>query len=167
MTEKTTIETVIKNIPFALFLIGVFLVLTGAAGGWPSLSLEVGALGWQITLAVLGLVTVSMGGLLIFRERVPQQTPKKTASNKFGIEITSHDHETDVAEVQGAFQLSGTYDPTIPPENMLQVFVRYKDTYHPASPGGCTTENGRWRAEIGLGGDLGPRLLVVAVIGQL
>jgi hypothetical protein len=68
MPEKSIIEAVIKNTPFAIIIAGVLLVLIGAAGGWPP-SLQINGLGWQIFLAVTGLVVSGSGFALLWRER--------------------------------------------------------------------------------------------------
>jgi hypothetical protein len=71
MSDKSVIEKVISNTPLALVLIGLLLVVIGAAGSWPGPALQVNELGWRIALAFMGVIVVGVGGLLIWREKVP------------------------------------------------------------------------------------------------
>jgi hypothetical protein len=66
MSEKRWYEPLIENTPLAVIVVGVFLFIVGAAGGFPTLRLEVKELGWRIALAVMGAIVAISGGLFIW-----------------------------------------------------------------------------------------------------
>ena len=73
------VGTAFKNIK----TVGVFLFLTGAAGGWPYFQLQIQELGWRIALASLGVITSGIGGLLIWRTRTSNEADKYFRKNDF------------------------------------------------------------------------------------
>ncbi len=99
--------------------------------------------------------------------RVKQQYLDPISVKKYGIVITSHDNETKVPVVTYSFTLRGDYAKAIS-DGVLQVFVRHDNEYWPASRlGAYRAENNKWWTEVGIGGGgPGPRLLVVAIIGE-
>jgi len=45
---ETFLDALIKNTKLAIIMIGLFLILMGAGGGFPKLSLSTDGIGWQI-----------------------------------------------------------------------------------------------------------------------
>ena len=62
--KKPAVVTLIENTPLAIIVLGVCLVVLGAAGGWPKYGVEIKTLGWQIALVVIGILTSVVGFLL-------------------------------------------------------------------------------------------------------
>ena len=150
--------------PFALILIGVFLFLTGAAGGWQSLSLEINAVGWQIAVAALGILIISIGGILLWSERATSNY-RQVASNKYGIRITSPDNDTKVPTVPYSFTISGSYKKSFPDKLALQIFVLHGSEYWTApKPEELQVKRDTWSTEVYIGGKPGPRIIIVALV---
>ena len=71
-----------------MIVVGLLLFVIGAAGGWPNPLLKIDELSWRIALAVMGVVTAGIGGLLLWRER-SSQTNDLDFQQDFGVKITS------------------------------------------------------------------------------
>ena len=92
----------------------------------------------------------------------PQDSIKET--NKYGITITSHTNQMRVPEVPINFPMTGRFE--IPfPEGSFHVLSRHQDEYWPIMRK-CTITKDDWRADVEIGGVPGPRLIVVAIIGE-
>lgn len=81
MSSKSWYETLIENTPLAVIVVGLFLFIVGAAGGWPTPKLEVNESGWRVALAIMGAVVAVSGGLILWFERF-----KASQRNLSGIE---------------------------------------------------------------------------------
>ena len=62
------IEAITKNTPLAVIVVGLLLVVVGAAGGWAP-AFQVSGLVWQIVLVVMGVVVTGSGIAFIWREK--------------------------------------------------------------------------------------------------
>lgn len=164
MPDKAIIEKLINNTPFALVLIGIFLFITGASGGWPSLSLTVSQLGWQIALAVMGVIVAGTGGLLLWRENTEKLSDKISTPSKYGVEIVSP-NKMQIQEVRNPMDISGKYRNL---KNVsIQCFAVYNGEYWPVlKPGSLIINQGNWHAKLSFGGDTGPRTIISAVSGK-
>ena len=165
MLDKSTIEKVISNTPLALVLIGLLLVVIGAAGGWPSPALQVNESGWRIALAAMGVVVVGVGGLLLWREKAP---PASTPSCEvYGIKIV---YPRNGQEVEADFEIYGTYKTKPPNEKIVQVFHGPPGTpaYWPIIEAKVNfdVERKTWHTGARIGGNPAPRDIVVALMEQ-
>jgi hypothetical protein len=70
MISTSVIEKLIDNVPLAVIVIGVFMLIIGAAGGLPTGNppLQVTDYTWRIGLGVIGVVLTGLGVLLLFHE---------------------------------------------------------------------------------------------------
>ena len=69
MVNKAIVEKLIDRAPIAVIVIGVLLIIIGAAGGLPigDPPLQVEDFGWRITLSVIGGILMTVGLLLVWR----------------------------------------------------------------------------------------------------
>lgn len=166
MADKSIIEKLVSNTPLALVVIGAFIFLTGAAGGWPSLGLQVQEVVWQATLAVMGVIVGGIGGLLIWKERNKHTHEVSKMPEKYGLKIV-HPDKTQISECGPNLELSGTYQHK-PPAESVQVYVVIRNKYWPImKPGHFYAAQGVWRANVHLGGESGPRTIVLAVAQEV
>ncbi|MBM3130523.1 MAG: hypothetical protein FJ009_18080 [Chloroflexi bacterium] len=166
MPEKSIIDKLISNTALALVVIGVVLVVIGAAGGWPNPALQVNELGWRIVLASFGVVITGTGGLLLWRERISRPSGNVLSREEYGIKIAA---PKNGAQINSHFEMVGTYRKKPSNGCNLQVFVVYRENqeYWPArSTVTFDTERKTWHAQVHIGGNPGPRRIVVAVVGQ-
>jgi hypothetical protein len=70
MGMEKAAANLIKNSPLAVIVIGAFLFLVGAGGGFPALKLHVDG-NWKAALAAMGAVLVAVGSLLLWKEHRP------------------------------------------------------------------------------------------------
>ncbi len=58
-----------ENSPLAVMVIGLFLLIVGAAGGWPKPQLQIHEPSWRIALAAMGVITIGLGALMLLRDK--------------------------------------------------------------------------------------------------
>jgi hypothetical protein len=105
--DKSMLAKLIDNTPLALVVIGLFLFVIGAAGGWPNPPLQVTESGWRIALAAFGAFIGITGTLSFWRERTRERTATQVLScDACDIKLVS----PAVGEhVKHSFPVSGTY----------------------------------------------------------
>lgn len=74
MSDKSVVERLLSNTPFALILGGAFLIFVAAAGGFPPLSIQVTEFGWRIALTIVGVIFAAIGLVVWWRENKTNQT---------------------------------------------------------------------------------------------
>lgn len=161
--DKKLVEKVIDNTPLSIIVIGIFLFLIGAAGGWPSLQLHVNELGWRIALASLGVITSGIGGLLIWRTRTGNKTDEYLRKD-YGIKVTSPSHHKEVID---RFEVEGVYKIKLPIDIVLGIFEFSPNSrqYYPKRLAHFDENLKMWKVpKIGIGGRPGDDRIIVAVI---
>lgn len=161
--DKRLVEKVIENTPLSIIVIGIFLFLIGAAGGWPSLKLNVNELGWRIALASLGVITSGIGGLLIWRTKTGNKTDEYLRKD-YGIKFTSPSH---YKEVNDKFDVEGSYKIKLPGDIVLGIFEfsPYSRQYYPRRLANFDENLKVWKVpSLGIGGKSGEERIIVAVI---
>ena len=82
MLEKSSWDKLIERTPLAVIVIGVFLLIVGAAGGLPvgNPPLQVTDLAWRVGIGTMGVIISTVGLLLLIREErnSKQQTEIQT-----------------------------------------------------------------------------------------
>jgi hypothetical protein len=129
MLEKTAVAKLIDRAPLAVIVIGVLLLITGAAGGLPigEPPLQVADYGWRISVGAIGAILVISGLLLLWRETTRVQAEQQREKNlvaKYGIKIESPREGKQIGdrvEVSGTFLIQ-------PPENELRLFIVTPDS---------------------------------------
>ncbi len=159
---ERVLKALLKNTPLALIVIGLFLVLLGASGGYEKYGLKVDNASWRIVLASLGAFVVVFGGLLIWRgegdldtKRIAKECDPKISSHKDGDEVQEH------------IQLRGTYAKK-PPDSVLAVIELSTSSRHYWFKKAPLLDEKvkQWFADIRVGGNPGSeRIIYVAVLG--
>ncbi len=156
-------KALIKNTPLALVLIGLFLIVIGAAGGWDKFYVKIPDLRWRIVLAIMGVVVAGFGALLIWRGT--GEAESSSLAKECKLTITA---PTDGAEVDGNVQMVGTYEKKAPEKRIVFIerSMRSGLYYFKKWPMEFGKEK-KWSAECQIGGDSGAkRMLHVAVTGS-
>jgi hypothetical protein len=146
-----------KNTPLALVVIGLLLIVIGAAGGIEKLDLVIDNPGWRILITGMGAVVASFAALLIWREsggeaRVPD-------ARQYGIEITA------TGTVGRRVNLEGRYRKK-PPEDIVVIIERNNrtgDHYLQHAPN-FDPKLPKWHGQYGIGS--GERTLTIALMGK-
>lgn len=158
------LEKLLANTSFALIVVGIFLIIIGAAGGFPSLALQVPELGWRIALAMMGAVVAAVGGLLYWRER---NASTLRSCDSYGLRI---DAPRPGEEIDEEYQVSGVYLKKPPKGTHIQLFHAPpdEDSYWPMMEARVTFDevNKTWHTPAWSGGVPGPREVMVAVMGE-
>lgn len=145
-----------------LIILGILSVFIGITGLIPILEYNLNQ-GWQICCYILGGVFILFAIILFVIIITPIS---KKPQLKHEINITSHNHESSIKNVSNKFTLSGTYS-SLPTERYLQFFVLDRNKYYLASePGSELTKNQSWETQILLGGNDGPKIIVVALVSK-
>jgi hypothetical protein len=164
MDKESIINKLLENTPLVIMVIGLFLFVLGAAGGWAKADLKIEATSWRIALAAMGAVVFIVGGLFLKREK-SGYSASKDLSTDYGIKIT---FPQDGAEVGKEIEVLGIYEIR-PPDNLIRVFEHSPITHH-YWPGRYVTFNLKqktWAATTRLGGDPNDkRVIVVASMGE-
>ena len=168
MSEKSIFfESVLKNTPIALVIIGLIVLLIGAAGIWSNLPIQINELVWRKTVAIIGGIVSSIGVLLIILERFQKNQILSPTQKKFDLQITSPNKDV-IKTTPLIFEISGTYSGELI-DNTIQIYVVGGNEYYPImKPNDYTASNGIWIANVGMGteGNPGPKTIVVAVGGR-
>jgi hypothetical protein len=150
-------------------LLGLLLVVIAAAKGWPNPSLQIDEVEWRVTLAVLGIIVVLLGGLLLWRETEgsDKRPPTKMSCDTYGIRIIS---PKAGEEVGIDYEISGTYQVKPPESRIIQIFQGPPGTseYWPMTEANITFDPSRktWHSHARSGGVPGRRDVIVTVSGK-
>jgi hypothetical protein len=164
MWEKT-IKELLKNTPLALVVIGVFLVVLGATGGFEKLGIKVGDAPWRIALAAMGVVVAGFGTLVLLRGQVDGEI--SALAKECGLKITSPKSNSEVEE---RVTLEGSYKKK-PPNKTLAVLERSPSSgrfWFKKQPPVYDEKEKQWSfTDVYVGTDQGgARILYVAVLGE-
>jgi hypothetical protein len=157
------LKALIKNTPLALVVIGLFLILIAAAGGWDKFYVKIPDVRWRIVLAVMGVVVAGFGALLVWRGTGEVESSALAKECKLSITAPA-----DGAEVDGNVQMGGTYEKKPPDKRIVFIERSMKSGlyYFKKWPIEFGRDN-KWSAECRVGGDPGTsRMLHVAVAGS-
>lgn len=161
MRETSWVDNLIKNTPLAVIIVGLFLFVVGAAGGWPSAQLQIHEPGWRIALAAMGVVTSGIGGLLIWRERTGEENDKVFRGD-LNIKIT---FPFDRQVVTERFNVEGSYKIK-PPDGIVVVVLEFSPNsllYYPKREVSFDEKRKIWQApSITLKGSRGDERILVA-----
>jgi len=104
-----TIESLVKNAPLAIVVIGVMLCIIGAAGGLPvgESPLLVEDPAWRIGLAGMGILLVGVGVLLMLR--ASDEAPDWLSSRGLERQIEAVDKETIPINIKRSVSYSQLY----------------------------------------------------------
>jgi hypothetical protein len=79
MSEKSIYEKLIENTPLAVIVMGLFLVVVSAAGGWPGAQVQISEV-WRIILAIIGVIVSGFGATLLWRDKTKDHTHANIAT---------------------------------------------------------------------------------------
>jgi len=160
----TFLNALIKNTKLAIIVIGLLLILMGAGGGFPKLSLTINGVGWRIALFSMGAVVAGFGALLIWRSA--NHNFEGTSSIKeCGLKISL---PLDGTAVEGRIKVIGTFEK-LPPEDRVWILERSLATGLHYFNGRPIFESNKkqWFADYQVGGASGSeRLLQVVAVGN-
>jgi hypothetical protein len=101
--KKSIVLAVLQNTPLAVMVVGLFLIVLGAASGWHDQGLDITDSRWRVALGAIGVITAGAGFLLYYHRPVSEKPDPK----KYGIRITSpQTNET----VPNRINVRGTYE---------------------------------------------------------
>jgi hypothetical protein len=162
--EKKSIGVaLIQNTPLAVIIIGIFLTVLGAAGGWPKYGIQITELGWKIAICCMGLLAVGVGVMLHQQRGVLGGAKMDPA--KYRIKFFSPQMNQEVGK---QVDITGTYKSM--PEKGVEIwlfeFSPTSQKYYPKRPV-ITNGDGQWKSDAcELRGNPGVRReLVVATVG--
>jgi hypothetical protein len=164
MDKESIINKVLENTPLVIMVIGLVLVVIGAAGGLAKADLRIDSSPWRIALAIMGTIVFIVGGLFLWREK-SGATSAKDLSKDYGIKIT---YPQDAAEVGQEVEVLGTYE-TRPPDNLIRVLEHSPTSQHywPKRYATFNSKQKTWSATTRVGGNPNDkRVIVVASIGE-
>src|SRR5882672_8945242 len=97
----------IQNTPLAIVVIGSFLAVLGAAGGWAKYGLAITEPGWRIAICVMGLFCAGMGLGLHQKRDALGPAGEKIDAAKYGFRIRSPETNEVVGnrlDIKGDYQ---------------------------------------------------------------
>jgi len=146
-----------KNTPLALGVIGLVLIVIGAAGGIEKLSLVIDNPAWRTVIAGMGTVVASFAALLMWRESSGEARAPK--AREYGLKITATKMSGTQVNLEGSYRRK-------PPEDMVLIvernnktgdhYLQHAPNFDPKLP--------RWYGQYGIGS--GERTLTIAVMGK-
>ena len=160
----TFLNALIKNTKLAIIVIGLLLILMGAGGGFPKLSLTINGIGWRIALFSMGTVVSGFGALLIWRSAnhdVEGTSTIKECALKISLPLEG-------TTVEGHIKVIGTFQK-LPPEDWVWVLERSLATglYYFNGKPIFEANKKQWFADYLVGGESGSeRLLQVVAVGS-
>jgi hypothetical protein len=160
------IEKVLENTPLAVMVIGLFLFVIGAAGGWPKPELQVNQTGWRLALAGMGVVVFLIGGLFFWRERTRGGEVKQQSNEDWEIKITSHRNGD---RVTGRFDVKGSYSLRPSGDYVVKLLEMSPNThkYWPKREVVFHSDNTWTASSISVGGDPdSERIIIIAALGK-
>jgi hypothetical protein len=160
---EKALETLIKNTPFALVVIGIALFLIGAAGGSERLGLRVAEPAWRLALLGMGTVVAGFGALLVWRGR--GDVEPSVLAREYGLKIKAPISGSDVGE---RIQVVGTYKERPPERSVVLIEQSARSgTYWFMKRPVFDDNSKQWLADCRVGGESGAQRYVhVAVIGR-
>lgn len=159
------LQSLLKNTPIALVVIGAFLVLLGASGGFEKYGLKIDAVPWRVSLAVMGVVVASFGGFLALRGEVASDRGPAQLAKRWDLKIVS---QRNGEQVDRHLWLRGTYSgvPDVGSVAIVEQSTVSKNWYF-RKPPFFDEKKHEWFSDFLLGGAAGQdRILYVAVLGK-
>lgn len=157
------LKNLLKNTPLALVVIGAFLLVVGASGGFEKYGFKIDKVAWQISLAVMGAVVALFGGFLLWRGESEEHTSQ--LAKGWNLKITSHKNGDQVDQ---HIELRGTYVGK-PPRDAISILEQSTVTKHWyfRKPPLIDEKSGQWFTDFHLAGVAGQkRILYLAVLGK-
>jgi len=163
----------IENTPLALVVIGLFLFVIGAAGGWERFSLQITESGWRITLATMGFILVAYACLLIWRPKSATQIvaePEREALKK-ACNLTIQTWTAIDRGRPNQYELTGEYKQLPPAGNSVWLITASTTSprYWPQNEVVFDNAKMKWNSIVGLGAATrsGEKMRVIlAIIGD-
>src|SRR5256885_15998022 len=87
--KKSLGVALIQNTPLAIIVIGLFMTVLGAGGGWPKYGVQITEPGWRIAIGIMGIICAGVGLLLFQRRDVLGPSRDEIEVAKYGIRIAS------------------------------------------------------------------------------
>ena len=159
------------NTTLALVVVGLFLAVIGAAGGWPNPPLRINEISWRVVLTLMGGIVTGVGIWTYWRERNRSTAAWILQADVLGIRIVS----PTVGEYVGSsFSVDGIYH-RLPEDIEIWVFVVCEEgrsnQYHPLACATIDRRNQTWHGEVKLEGRRGGvteiRIFAVGREGQV
>lgn len=156
------LTAILSNAPLVLLIIGLFLFISGATGGWPTLAFVVNEPGWRIALAAMGFFVAATGIILfVWKEKaMPKRQPD------YALKIISPRHGDPVGS---EIEVSGTFKE-LPDKGIVKLLVKSvdRDVFWPESREVIFDEGSKsWHGKIYLGDQEGKhRTVIVATIQE-
>jgi hypothetical protein len=163
MSNETILTKLLNNTPIALILIGIFLFLTGAAGGWPKLSLVVNELSWRIALATMGGIVAGIGSYQILRG---SKSEPDTSCKEYDIRITST--QPGQLIVRGDIDVYGTYKKWPAGKSVRLFVIDRRNQYWVQTPTIRRNEKEKsWHSQVHIGGSADTHaIIMIAIVGE-
>jgi len=164
--KKSIGVALVQNTPLAIIVIGLFLALLGAAGGWPKYGLQITELGWRISIGLMGLVCAGVGLVLYKRRDNLGPSREELEAARYGIRIASpgeNDFVSNRVDVKGSYEIKP--GPDI--EAWVLEFSPTSQKFYPKRRVIFDQRRKNWEAiDFGIGGkNSDKRILIVAVLG--
>jgi hypothetical protein len=159
------LSALIKNTPLALIVIGLLLIVIGAAGGVEKYGLDIPDLRWRIALAVMGVVVAGFGALLIWLGR--RKPDPSAIARECALKIKT---VKDLAGTDQRVRITGTYRKKPPDKSVVLVEQSSAGRTHKywfKNEPIFDEENKTWFANCTVRGNPGSeRIFYVAILGE-
>ena len=167
MEKESLLGKLADNTQLAIIVIGVALLIMGAAGGVSKAEVQITEPGWRIAVAVMGVLT-TLGGVLLFWRKGSEFDPKTVL--KYDIQITSPSKGHDPYIVKNGVDVGGTYKRRPPAGTEVMIFETnareeyWLKGYVEFDP---NRRKGDWIARnIRVGSSVGTKILAVCIVGK-